>query len=145
LTPQQIVDGLRTGNNFVAAGQLIDRLSFVACVVPKHDLKAIGDAALRVIATAAAAANTDVNLPGCATMGEKLVVPSGAHVVRASPAQHRGGKNYSPYTSPNPSLMQVGVNQPLNKPVLDHIDVIDGMVTGMRTPGAPDYSGEWPR
>ena len=29
--------------------------------------------------------------------------------------------------------------------MLDHIDVIDGMVTGKRTPGAPDYSGEWPR
>jgi hypothetical protein len=29
--------------------------------------------------------------------------------------------------------------------VLDHIDLIRGMVTGYKTPGAPDYSGEWPR
>ena len=31
LRPQTIVDGLRTGNNFAASGQLIDRLAFVAC------------------------------------------------------------------------------------------------------------------
>jgi hypothetical protein len=30
-------------------------------------------------------------------------------------------------------------------PVLDHIDLIGGMVTGFKTPGAADYSGEWPR
>jgi hypothetical protein len=47
------------------------------------------------------------------------------------------GANFSPYTFPNPSLAQVGVNQPLNKPVLDHVDVIRGLVTGYRTPGAP--------
>ena len=34
LTPQTIVDGLRTGNNWVASGQLIDRLAFVACARP---------------------------------------------------------------------------------------------------------------
>jgi hypothetical protein len=55
------------------------------------------------------------------------------------------GANYSPYTFPNPSLAQIGVNQPMNKPVLDHVDVIRGLVTGYKTPGAPDYSGEWPR
>jgi hypothetical protein len=31
ITPQQIVDGLRSGNNFAASGQLIDRLAFVVC------------------------------------------------------------------------------------------------------------------
>src|SRR5262249_43539914 len=30
-TPKQIVDGLRSGNNFAASGQIIDRLGFVAC------------------------------------------------------------------------------------------------------------------
>ena len=30
-------------------------------------------------------------------------------------------------------------------PVLDHIDLIGGLVTGYKTPGAPDYAGEWPR
>ena len=34
LSPQMIVDGLRSGNNWVDSGQLIDRLAFVACAVP---------------------------------------------------------------------------------------------------------------
>jgi hypothetical protein len=54
------------------------------------------------------------------------------------------GANFSPYTFANPSLKQIGVTQPLNKPVLDHIDVISGLVTGYKTPGAADYSGAWP-
>ncbi len=29
--------------------------------------------------------------------------------------------------------------------MLDHIDLIRGMVSGYRTPGAANYSGEWPR
>ena len=145
LPPQPIVDGLRTGNTFASSGQLIDRLAFVACAVPKHDRRAIGDAALRLLAVAAAVGNTDVQLPGCATMGEKLAVPAGADVVVAVVVRDPAGKNYSPYTFANPSLLQVGTSQPLNKPVLDHIDVIDGLVTGKRTPGEPDYSGEWPR
>src|SRR5882724_13424596 len=29
ITPQEVVDGLRTGNNFAASGQLIDRLGFI--------------------------------------------------------------------------------------------------------------------
>jgi len=29
--------------------------------------------------------------------------------------------------------------------VLDHIDLIRGLVSGYKTPGAPDYAGEWPR
>ena len=31
LSPQMIVDGLRTGNNWVDSGQLVDRLAFIAC------------------------------------------------------------------------------------------------------------------
>jgi hypothetical protein len=55
------------------------------------------------------------------------------------------GANNSPYSFANPSLLQVGINQPLNTPVLDHIDLVRGLVTGYKTPGAADYSGEWPR
>jgi hypothetical protein len=141
LTPQAIVDGLRTGNNFASSGQLIDRLAFVACVAPKSGL---GDAALRLVALNAALKNTDVDIPGCATMGEKLVVAPGKDVVVAIVVRDPEGTNYSPYTFPNPSLMQIGVNQALNKPVLDHIDVINGLVTGRKIPGTPDYSGAWP-
>src|SRR5205085_4873078 len=31
LTPQAIVDGLRSGNSWASSGQLIDRLAFVVC------------------------------------------------------------------------------------------------------------------
>ena len=78
-------------------------------------------------------------------MGEKLVVRPGADIVVAIAVRDPAGTNYSPYTFPNPSLAQVGINQPLNMPVLDHIDLIGGLVTGYKTPGAPDYAGEWPR
>ena len=54
----------------------------------------------------------------------------GADVVVAIVVRDPAGTNYSPYTFPNPSLLQIGIKQPLNKPVLDHVDVIRGMVTG---------------
>ena len=41
-----------------------------------------------------------------------------------------------------PSLAQIGVKQPLNKPVLDHVDVIRGSVTGYKQPGSADYAGD---
>jgi hypothetical protein len=41
-------------------------------------------------------------------------------------------------------LKQIGISQPLDKPVLDHVDVINGRVTGYKTPGAPGYAGQWP-
>ncbi|HKU14979.1 MAG TPA: hypothetical protein VJQ52_11325 [Steroidobacteraceae bacterium] len=143
LTPQEIVDGLRSGNSFAASGQLIDRLAFVACADTKLN-DWVGDLLLQAAAFAAAANNTDVDIGNCATMGEKLVVKPGQEVVVAIVARDPAGTNYSPYTFPNPSLAQVSMNQPLNKPVLDHIDVIRGLVSGYKTPGAPDYSGQWP-
>jgi hypothetical protein len=144
LSPQEIVDGLRTGNTFVTAGQLIDRLAFVACVgnPAPHGRS---EAAVEALATVAVEQNTDVDKKGCATMGEKLVVPPGADVVVSIVVRDPSGTNYSPYTFDNPSLAQVGISQPLNAPVLDHVDVIRGLVTGYRTPGHPDYAGEWPR
>ena len=143
LNPQTIVDGLRTGNNFAASGQLIDRLAFVACASYKGPANR-PSAAVEALAMAAALNNTDVNAPGCATMGEKLVVRPGAEVVVAIVVRDPAGSNYSPYTFPNPSLQQIGVNQPLDKPVLDHIDVIQGLVTGYKAPGSADYAGAWP-
>jgi hypothetical protein len=125
-------------------GQLIDRLSFVACAsYPGAGRRP--NVAVENIALAAARNNTDVNIPGCATMGEKLKVRPGADIVVAIVVRDPSGPNYAPYAFPNPSLLQIGIEQPINEPVLDHIDVIRGMVTGYRTPGAPDYAGEWPR
>ena len=134
---QTIVDGLRSGNGFASSGQLIDRLAFVAC-------SGLSAAQVQALAVAAADANTAVDNAACANMGERLRVSSGTAVVVAIVARDPAGANNSPYTFPNPSLLQVGINQPLNQPVLDHIDLIGGLVTGLRTPGAADYSGAWP-
>jgi hypothetical protein len=151
LSPQAIVDGLRSGNNWVDSGQLIDRLSFVACVVPPRvagatgpRLDALGEVAVEALALAAATQSTDVNLKGCATMGEKLVVKPGSDIIVGIAVRDPKGKSFSPYSFPNPSLLQVGINQPLNEPELDHVDVIRGMVTGFKQPDAADYAGAWP-
>jgi hypothetical protein len=138
LRPQSIVDGLRTGNNWAASGQLIDRLAFVVCTGK-------ADALVGELAVNAAVNNVSPEATGCATMGEKLEVPAGSDLVVGVALRDPAGTSYSPYTFANPSLAQIGVTQPLNAPVLDHIDLISGLVTGYKTPGAPDYAGEWPR
>ncbi len=144
LRPQTIVDGLRSGNNFAASGQLIDRLSFVACS-SYPGVGARSNAAVEALALAAAQNNTSVDLAGCATMGEKLVVRPGAEIVVSIVVRDPSGPNNSPYTFPNPSLAQVNIAQPMNMPVLDHIDVIRGLVTGYKNPAAPaEYAGQWP-
>jgi hypothetical protein len=144
-TPQQIVDGMRTGNIFASSGQLIDRLGFVACESKKRGRSSYSNAEVEQIALDAATTNTSPDEAGCATMGETLEVGQGSDVVVAIVVRDPAGNNYSPYSFPNPSLLQVGINQPLNSPVLDHVDLIRGLVTGLRTPGTPEYSGEWPR
>ncbi len=143
VNPQTIVDGLRSGNNWVDSGQLIDRLAFVACVgnPAPHGRS---EAAVEALATIAARNNTDLDFKGCATMGEKLVVPPGADVVISIVVRDPAGKSYSPYSFANPSLAQVGIVQPLDEPVLDHVDVIRGLVTGYKQPGAADYAATWP-
>jgi hypothetical protein len=139
LSPQEIVDGLRSGNSYTSSGQIIDRLSFVACPAGKAT-----EAALEAAVLQAATDNTQVDLAGCATMGGKLRLNPGEDYVVAIAVRDPEGKNHSPYTFTNPSLAQVGITQPLNKPVLDHIDVIRGIVSGYKKPGTPEYSGQWP-
>lgn len=137
LKPKGIVDGLRKGNAFAASGQLIDRLSFVACYGLSKDK-------VTQLAEEAALNNASVPNKNCATMGEHLQVPAGGDVIVAIVARDPDAANFSPYTFNNPSLQQVSIQQPLNKPVLDHIDVIDGQITGLRSPEDPDYAGQWP-
>jgi hypothetical protein len=144
LRPQTIVDGLRTGNNWASSGAVIDRLAFVACA-SYPGLGARSNASVEALAATAATTNTDITASGCVTMGEKLVVRPGAEIVVSVVVRDPAGTNNSPYSFPNPSLAQIGVSQPLNSPVLDHIDLVRGMVSGYKTPGAADYSGEWPR
>ena len=146
VSPQMIVDGLRSGNNWVSAGQLIDRLAFVSCATypNRRGTKPLTPPEVEAMALQAARTNTDIDRPDCATMGGKLVVEQGAHIITAIALRDPAGTSFSPYSFPNPSLLQVGIQQPMNKPVLDRVDVIRGLVTGFKTPGAPDYAGAWP-
>jgi hypothetical protein len=137
-TPQAIVDGLRGGNNFASSGQIVDRLGFVVC-------SGKSEGVVSQLSANAAINNVSPSAENCAAMGEKLVVTSGADLIIGVTVRDPHGANFSPYTFANPSLKQIGVTQPLDKPVLDHIDVIGGLVSGYRTPGTPEYSGEWPR
>jgi hypothetical protein len=138
LRPQTIVDGLRTGNVFGTQGQLIDRLSFVAC-------SGKSDGQVAEIAANGAMNKTVLNVAGCATMGEKLKVAANTDVVIGVAVRDPAGPNFSPYTFTNPSLAQIGMNVPLNMPVLDHVDLISGLVTGYADPNnLAQYAGAWP-
>ena len=77
---QTIVDGLRTGNAWSSQGQLIDRLAFVACA-SYAGIGARTNAAVEAIAFNAALGNTDTDVAGCATMGEKLKLNAGGEIV----------------------------------------------------------------
>ena len=142
LRPQTIVDGLRTGNTFASSGQLIDRLAFVACIGHAPTRRRVGGAAGRRTPRPTTPTSTSRAAPPWA---RSSWCRPGADIVVGVAVRDPAGTNYSPYTFANPSLLQVGINQPLNMPVLDHIDLIRGLVTGYKTPGAPDYAGEWPR
>jgi hypothetical protein len=67
-------------------------------------------------------------------MGEKLVVRPGTDLFVTVSLRDPQGTNASPYSFPNPSLKQVNITQPLNAPVLDHVDLIGGNVTGYVDP-----------
>lgn len=134
LGTQAIVDGLRSGNSWVATGQLIDQLSFVVCAANPGLVRKASQGAVEAAAVAAAAKSTDVSINGCASMGEKLVVRPGTDLIVSIVVRDPQGKSNSPYSFANPSLKQIGVTQPLNEPVLDHIDVIGGNVTGYVDP-----------
>src|SRR5262249_53537444 len=103
------------------------------------------DGVVAEIATDGAINKTVLTVDGCATMGEKLKVPAGSDIVIGITVRDPAGTNYSPYTFANPSLLQSHLTQPSNMPVLDHIDLIRGLVSGYRTPGTGGYAGEWPR
>ncbi len=64
-------------------------------------------------------------------MGEKLKVKPGAEIVVSVVVRDPAGTNNAPYVFNNPSLAQIGTQQPINMPVLDHIDLIRGMVAAI--------------
>lgn len=111
LRPQYIVDSVRAGNSFSVSGDLISgELSYKAEIVEECDNK---------------------NKKSCnkattvAKMGETLVVPRGKSVRITLTVQDTDKANNSPYKFNNPSLLQVGIKQPLNKPKLDHVQGLD--------------------
>ena len=110
-TPQDVIDALRSGNGYVVQGDLIKELEF----------------------TAQAKRNK-------ATMGQKLYVKAGEKVKIKIKVRDPQGPNHCPYTFDNPSLAQLDIYQPIDEPMLDHIDLIAGEVTGKIAPSDPDYT-----
>ncbi|MES2830546.1 MAG: hypothetical protein V4695_00970 [Pseudomonadota bacterium] len=129
-----IVDGLRSGNSFVANGGLIDQLAFVVCAANARQNPRVNENAVENMAVEAALRSTKPSGADCATMGEKLRVQPGVDLIVSIVVRDPEGKSNAPYAFANPSLRQIGVTQPLNAPVLDHIDVIGGNVTGYVNP-----------
>ncbi len=112
---EAVVAGLRSGNTYTVMGDLIgDDLAFVAC----YDITG-----------------------QCVTMGQTLEIFAGegnvTYQIRLTDPE---GVNNAPYFFNNPSLLQVGIEQPVNEPVLHHVDVIVGDVTGEITPDQPEYT-----
>jgi hypothetical protein len=141
LSAEKIIDGLRSGNSFVANGQLIDRLAFVVCATNPTLPLAANQTFIEKAVANAVAANAEVRINGCATMGEKLVVRAGESLFVTVALRDPEGKNNSPYSFANPSLKQISITQPLNAPVLDHVDLISGNVTGKVDPTSANYAG----
>lgn len=107
-----IADGLRSGNSYHVMGDLIDSLEFSAHGQGKFK----------------------------AQMGETLCVKKGRMVQLKIKVRDPKSANHCPLDMNNPSLEQIGIEVPLNMPVLDHIDLIGGDVTGMINPEHPAYT-----
>lgn len=147
LTPQAIVDGMRSGNSYYVNGDLIDRLGYVVCKANdkgQHKGDSVGSLKYKNEVAKAAAAGTGVFNDDCAQQGEKLMVAPGDDLVVYMIMRDPEGPNLAPYTFPNPSLQQIDVTIPLNTPVLDHVDLIGGRVTGYVSPEDPLYAGAAP-
>jgi hypothetical protein len=105
-TPKAAFVGVRSGASWHVEGDLIDELQFIAQT---------GDEATVV-------------------MGRVLKVKKGEKVTLKIMVHDPRGANHCPLDMDNPSLAQIGISQPLNQPVLDHIDLIAGDVTGYVEP-----------
>lgn len=113
---QAVFDGVHSGNSWNVQGDLIDELEFTAKSKSSN-----------------------------AMMGETLTVKVGDMVKIKIKVHDPVEPNFCPLDMYNPSLMQVGIEQPLNMPVLDHIDLIAADITGnvpetnQEDPAATDY------
>lgn len=116
---QDIVNGLRSGNSYATTGDLITNLVFKACYGGK-----------------------------CATMGETLEVPEGADIQIQIRFLDPKGPNNSPYSFPNPALLQApfpNISEPLNKPTVRYVDLIKGYIRKAKfTPKQANYTNPQP-
>ena len=110
--PQSIIDGMRKGLSYMVQGNLIGP-----------------DLVFRARTASS----------GWKTMGQTLVVTPGEKVMVEMSVSVPASNN-SPYSFDNPLLAQLGIRQPLNKPQLDHIDLIKGDITGVVKPDASNYA-----
>jgi hypothetical protein len=108
---QAIVDGMRSGNSYSVNADIIG---------PDMVFRAHGNDGV------------------WKTMGETLVVTPG-ETITLEMQMTIPVSNNSPYSFNNPLLTPVGINQPLNKPMLDHVDLITGQITGVIPPQDPNY------
>jgi hypothetical protein len=108
---QAVFDGVRSGNSWNVQGDLVDEVLFTAKSKNKR-----------------------------AMMGQTLTIKAGDPVQINIKVHDPAGPNFCPLDMDNPSLAQVGISQPLSKPVLDHVDLIAGTITG-NVP-MTDLSGE---
>jgi len=116
LRPQVVVDAVRKGNSYSVMGDLITgELTYTAEVIGLSGLPK-------------------------AHMGETLVVPRGRTVRITLEVNRPAGPNNSPYSFNNPSLAQIGIAEPLNRPVLRHVDFIRGNITGVIPSASPSYT-----
>lgn len=109
---QKVVDGMRSGNSYSVNADIIGPDLVFRAQGPDGVWKTMGE-------------TTIVNPGDLVTLEMQLTVPA---------------KNNSPYAFSNPLLEQIGLHQPLNKPSLDHVDLITGDITGPIEPGAPGYA-----
>ncbi|MDB6044625.1 MAG: hypothetical protein JWM63_3176 [Gammaproteobacteria bacterium] len=109
---QSIIDGMRSGNSYSVNGDLIGPDLVFHAKGQHGDWK---------------------------TMGETLEVRPGEKVT-IEMAMTVPASNNSPYKFNNPLLLQDGIRQALNQPLVDHVDLIQGSITGVIQPGAPGYA-----
>lgn len=111
-TSQNVIDGMRSGNSYSVNADIIG---------PDMVFRAHGaDGVWK-------------------TMGETIVANPG-ETITLEMAMTVPAKNNSPYSFNNPLLTPINMQQPLNKPSVDHVDLITGDITGVIAPGAPGYA-----
>lgn len=130
--PQHVVNSVRHGNSYSVTGDLItNELRFSAEIEGENHGHEHGHDGR---------GHDHDNRKTEVGMGETLVVPRGKSVRITLTVTLPKEPNNSPYSFYNPSLLQLGIRQPLNRPVLDHVDFIRGNINGVIAPSDPNYT-----